>query len=97
MVWLLLTLLQGCDEEPLLYRCTCSRTGGEKSIEEGGTGEVLDETFSQSVCETETNMINAYKDNGVLIKSLEECEELFSAEYTDVVCDCECEHAGPCD
>ena len=90
---LLGVFLWGCgSEEKLNYRCTCVQIAYEANDD----GSDIDNTFSETICETETVMESTFKPGGDIYTAVEDCRAGLEALSDDVECDCTCEYLGPC-
>ena len=87
-----LMTLSGCADQTYTFRCSCDKIAYYNS------GEVIDESFNQTICDTTENIEAAF--TGELATITQECEQYFESEITTQIeetdCNCECDLLGPC-
>ena len=81
-----------CGEPVLTYQCTCTQ------IAYGANGEYIDNSFTENICDTESNIKEAFKDGGFIDQGIQECESEFESisEDSNYDCSCECLYLSEC-
>ena len=87
----LLTLF-ACAEPKLNYKCTCTQIAYEANDD----GSDIDKSFSENVCDTYSNIEEAFAINGSIYNALETCDEEMSQLSDDYECECDCFYQSEC-
>jgi hypothetical protein len=90
---LLLLALWGCGEELQTYSCACTQI----AYGAGPDGEDIDDSFTETICETEENMARTFNPGGDLYLALDQCRRDYSELTDDYECDCTCEYLESCE
>lgn len=85
-------LSAGCADTKLNYKCTCTQI----AYNVDGTGENIDRSFSENVCDTYENIEQAFGINGEVYNALETCESEMGALSDEYECECDCYYQSEC-
>ena len=85
-------LSTGCADTKLNYKCTCTQI----AYNVDGTGENIDRSFSENVCDSYENIDQAFGINGEISKGLEACERDMGSLSDDYDCECDCYYQSEC-
>ena len=90
---LLLLALWGCGDELQTYNCACTMV----AYGAGEDGEDIDDSFTETICDTEENMALAFNPGGELYQAIDQCKRDYAEQTDDYECDCTCEHLESCE